>query len=93
MEDYIEQTYLFGNNKVVIISGTLKIKNKKTGEYINSFPHIDIAILKENKEIDRENLNLESDITDYSRLIFKNIESLKVMEDALEFCRKKLEIK
>jgi hypothetical protein len=86
------KVYEFGVGIVSVQSGRMTFFDKNTLEEKHKFPFIDLSILKDKKNIG-QNLDLDPESKDYVKLIFANIESLEVLERALTFCRKELELK
>lgn len=86
------QMYEFGHGIVGIQSGLIKLRDKKTLEETHTLPFIDISILMEKKDVGQE-LEMVTESTDFVKLFFSNIEGLDVLQRALDYCRKELELK
>jgi len=95
MEQVEERKYLkvyeIGFGMVSIQSGRLIFSDKETNEEKHRFPFIDLSTLKDKKEIG-SSLDLDPKSDDYVKLVFANIESLEVLQRALDICRKDLEL-
>ena len=95
MEQVKERKYLklyeFGFGMVGVQSGIIKLSDKETHEEKYRFPFIDLSVLEDKKEIG-EDLGFATESTDFVKLLFTNIEGLEVVQRALDFCRKELEL-
>ncbi len=84
-----DNQYLFGLGRVSVQTGTVKTKVK--GGPVGKLPCIEVGhIINGNGQIGTVGSD-EIEIANKNRLIFQNLESLEVLQRALDFCRQKLE--
>ena len=88
-EKTFDNRYLFGFGQVSVISGTLQAKSKDENNI--KLPVIEISYFTEREErnigdIGDQNPNVEH----ITQLLFTNIESLDVLQHAIDHCRKEL---
>ncbi len=95
MEKDVKREYLkvyeLGFGMTGIQSGFMKFSDKKTNEEKHRFPFIELSTLKDKKEIGQD-LGLDIESSDFVKLLFANIESLEVLQLALDLCRKEFEL-
>jgi hypothetical protein len=86
-------TYVLGLGETLVRSGALGVPKDKCEDCLEHTPFIDLALLKEQKEVgeDLSGKDCESGLT--TRIVFTSIEGLEVFEKVLKNCRKLFEEK